>query len=263
MAVEFSEGTPCWYELSTSDLAAAGEFYNRVLGWSVTDAGMEGFTYHLATATDGAMVAGMSSTDHQDGSPPPSWLIYFTSSNVDDRAASIEAAGGSVLVPPSDIPGTGRFAVCTDPQGAAFGLLQPLPMDEPPAQSAFDMSAQGHGAWHELMSSDPAAGFGFYAEQFGWTKGEAMDMGDMGTYQLFQNDGSDIGGMMGLGDSPVSVWLPYFGTGDIDEAIGRINDAGGSIHLEPVQVPGGVWITVAQDPQDAWFALLGSREVSE
>ena len=35
-------GNPCWYELGTDDLAKAGKFYARILGWNVADAGMEG-----------------------------------------------------------------------------------------------------------------------------------------------------------------------------------------------------------------------------
>ena len=52
-------GSPCWYELATREgsLEAAEAFYREVLGWSFADAGMEGFTYHLASV-DGAMVAG-------------------------------------------------------------------------------------------------------------------------------------------------------------------------------------------------------------
>jgi hypothetical protein len=72
------------------------------------------------------------------------------------------------------------------------------------------------------MSSDPEAGLAFYAEQFGWTKGDTMDMGEMGTYQIFGSGGQDLGGMMGLGNSPVSAWLPYFGSTGIDQSIERI-----------------------------------------
>ncbi len=44
MTKTIAKGTPCWYELTTSDLAAAGAFYTRVLGWSIADAGMQGVT---------------------------------------------------------------------------------------------------------------------------------------------------------------------------------------------------------------------------
>ena len=253
------EGIPCWYELGTSDLTAASAFYADVLGWTIADAGMPGMDYRLGTATDGGMVSGMMALEGGQAAPPPYWMIYFTTEDCDARVAAITEAGGTMLAAPADIPGTGRFAVVADPQGAAFGLLRPLPMDAPMEHPAFDQQAPGHGNWHELMSSDPEAGLAFYAEQFGWTKGDTMDMGEMGTYQIFGGGGQDLGGMMGLGNSPVSAWLPYFGSTGIDQSVERIVAGGGTIHHGPAEVPGGAWIALATDPQGAWFAVVGPR----
>lgn len=253
------QGTPCWYELGTTDLEAAGQFYRSVLDWSVTDSGMPGFAYHLAAAPDGVSVAGMMSNAGQEGAPPPNWVVYFGCDDCDATVEAISAAGGRVLVAAADIPGTGRYAICADPQGAVFGILQPAPMESEPQGRAFDQSAPGHGNWHELMSSDPEAGFAFYSQLFGWGKGETMDMGEMGIYQLFSDRGTDIGGMMGLGDSTVSMWLPYFGTPGVEEGLNRITQAGGTVVAGPHEVPGGAFIVVAQDPQGAFFALVGPQ----
>ena len=253
------EGMPCWYELGTSDLTAASAFYAEVMGWTITDSGMPGMNYLLATATDGGTVSGMMEVQGGASAPPPSWLIYFTAADCDERVAAISAVGGTVITAPADIPGTGRFAVVADPQGAAFGLLQPLPMEAPLEHPAFDQQASGHGNWHELMSSDPEAGLAFYAGQFGWTKGDTMDMGEMGTYQIFGGGGLDLGGMMGLGNSPVSVWVPYFGSAAVDQSVERITAGGGTVHHGPAEVPGGAWIALATDPQGGWFAVVGPR----
>lgn len=261
------QGNPCWYELGTTDLDGAGDFYGRILDWQVTDSGMEGFDYRLAQASNG-LVAGMMSTAFQAGNPPPNWLIYFAVDDCDKSAAEIGTAGGSVRREPADIPGTGRFAIVSDPQGAVFGLLQPdmsrmSPEDRTKAEAgegAFDQRKAGHGHWNELMSSDPQAGFAFYSKLFGWTKGQAMDMGDMGTYQLFRHRDIDIGAMMGLGNAAVPAWLPYFGTGrPVTETAEAIRAEGGKIHHGPVEVPGPMYIAVAQDPQGAWFAVVGAE----
>jgi predicted enzyme related to lactoylglutathione lyase len=256
------QGTPCWYELMTSEgkLGAAEAFYGEVLGWACRDAGMEGFDYRLATS-DGDMVAGMMATPADAGGMPPFWMIYFAVDDADKAAADVRAAGGSVHREPADIPGTGRFAVVADPQGAAFGILQMTPMEgQGDAGGAFDRRKEGHGNWHELMSSDPAAGVRFYSGLFGWQKSQAVDMGAMGTYQVFSHDGADIGGMMGLGNAPVPAWLPYFGVNGVEAAIGRIEAAGGKLAHGPVEVPGGAFIAVAQDPQGAWFAVVGPKD---
>jgi predicted enzyme related to lactoylglutathione lyase len=257
-------GTPCWYELSTSEgsLGAAEAFYGEVLGWTVKDAGMEGFDYHLASA-GGEMVAGLMVMPAEAGGMPPFWMIYFAVDDADKAAAAVTAAGGRVHKEPADIPGTGRFAVVADPQGAAFGILQPEPMPgQEGAGGAFDQQKAGHGNWNELMTTDPEAGFRFYSGLFGWQKSQAVDMGEMGTYQVFSHDGSDIGGLMGLGNSPVPAWLPYFGANGVEAAMERITAAGGKVAHGPMEVPGGAFIAVAQDPQGAWFAVVGPKDVS-
>ncbi len=254
------QGTPCWYELSTTDLDAAERFYAAVLDWSFADSGMEGFTYHLAS-TGGDRVAGAMVTPPEAGGVPPHWLIYFAVTDADAAAAATTAAGGAVHMPPADIPGTGRFAVLADPQGAAFGVLAPAPMEGAgPAGGAFDQMKPGHGNWNELMTTDPAAGLAFYADLLGWQPSRAVDMGEMGTYQIFSHDGGDIGGIMGLGNSPVPAWLPYFGTTGITAAIARIEAAGGTVAVGPMEVPGGAFIAVASDPQGAWFAVVGPKD---
>ncbi|WBU56829.1 VOC family protein [Paracoccus sediminicola] len=262
-------GNPCWYELTTSrgKLNDAGAFYARVLGWDVVDSGMEGFAYHLGKMGD-AMVAGLMEMPEDVCDMPPMWMIYFAVDDCDAFCKDAVSQGATVHREPADIPGTGRFAILADPQGAGFGVLTP-DMSEMPADtvakieageiaSPFDQNRAGHGNWNELMSADPEAGFAFYAGLLGWEKGEAMDMGEMGTYQLFRRKGADIGAIMGLGNAPVPSWLPYFGVnGSVAAKVEDIASAGGTVLHGPVEVPGPAWIAVAQDPQGAGFAVVG------
>lgn len=249
-------GNPCWYELATSagDLQAAEDFYGAILGWTVSESGMEGFDYHLAKADDD-MVAGMMVMPEAVSGMPPFWMIYFSVEDADAFVADATAAGASVHKDPEDVPGTGRFAILADPQGAAFGILQPDTGAEA-GGGAFHPSKPGHANWNELMSSDPEAAFAFYSKMFGWTKGEAVGMGGEGVYQLVRRDGVDIAGMMGLGQAPVPNWLPYFGVASVSACIEAITRAGGTVHHGPMEVPGG-FIAIAQDPQGAWFAVTG------
>lgn len=148
------QGTPCWFELDTTDLDASTAFYGQILGWQVADSGMPDADYRLASAPDGAMVAGLSSTDEQEQASPK-WVVYFAVDDADATAGDVADRGGQTIVEPTDIPGTGRFAILTDPQGVAFGVLQPLPMEDgSQGGRAFDMEAPGHGGWIELMTTD-------------------------------------------------------------------------------------------------------------
>ena len=257
------QGNPCWYELNAPDLDTAGAFYGQVFGWQVMESGMAGFDYRLARAGE-AMVAGMMA----QADAPPRWLIYFAVDDCDRMAQAITAAGGGLRQPPADIPGTGRYGVATDPQGVEFGILQPdmsrmsaEDIARAEASAPFDQDKPGHGQWNELMSTDPVAGFAFYSGLFGWTRGEAMPMGAVGSYQLFRHKGRDIGAMTGLGAAPGPLWLPYFGAampmGKLAEVIAA---AGGTVRHGPVEVPGPAWILVACDPQGAAFAAVGAEK---
>jgi predicted enzyme related to lactoylglutathione lyase len=125
--------------------------------------------------------------------------------------------------------------------------------------------AKGHVGWHELYSGDFDADLAFYTSQFGWGKGDAMDMGEMGSYQLFSlSGGTDFnsmsGGMMKKpAEMPQPLWLFYFVVGDIDAAVNKVKAGGGTVLNGPMEVPGGAWIIQATDPQGAMFALVGMR----
>jgi predicted enzyme related to lactoylglutathione lyase len=87
-----------------------------------------------------------------------------------------------------------------------------------------------------------------------------MDMGAMGTYQLFAAGGQPIGGMMTKPPSiPIPMWLYYFNVPELDAAVTRIKDGGGQVINGPVEVPGGSWIVQGLDPQGAMFALVAPR----
>lgn len=271
------QGNPCWYELSTAkgQLAAAGEFYDRIFGWQISDSGMPGMAYHLARSGDD-MVAGLLEMPDDVADMPPMWMIYFAADDLDRTIADATAAGATVHRPATEVPGTGRFAILSDPQGAGFGLLEPdmsqmSESDRAKAETtgAFDQKKAGHGNWNELMSSDPAAAFDFYSRLFGWTRGETMPMGECpeggeapgGDYQLFRHNGADIGAMTGLGDAPVPAWLPYFGVDTpVSQVVEAITQAGGTVQAGPIEVPGPAYIAVAADPQGAWFAVVGSEK---
>lgn len=249
-----SHGLPCWYELSTTAPDGAQAFYGPLLGWTWTSADMAGMDYRLASI-GGTMVAGMMKADTGQ---PTGWTIYFAVSSADDTAAKAASLGATVVVPPTDIPNTGRFSILIDPQGAGFGILQPLPMPDGSGGGAFDQQKTGHGNWHELMTSDPKAAQTFYATLFGFTATRSMDMGAMGSYDIFAHNGTDIGGMMGQPPNvPRPMWLPYFGTDSAAAAAATITAHKGNIIHGPAEVPGGAMIVTATDPQGVMFAVVG------
>ena len=246
-------GMPCWYELATSDPDAAQAFYAPLMGWSWADAGMPGMDYRLASTPQG-MVAGMMKAEP---GMPLAWTCYTAVDSADDTAALAASLGASIIVPPADIPGTGRFALLIDPQGAAFGILQPLPMADGSGSRAFDQQQMGHGNWSDLVSPDPAAANEFYGKLFGWTVSRSMQMGPGMTYHILARDGLDIGGTYSDPANPRTMWKPYFGVPSAKAAATQIAALGGKVLHGPDPVPGGAFIVQLSDPQGVLVAISG------
>ena len=252
-ASSVSSGRFVWYELMTTDTKAAQEFYGSVVGWGTQDGPVPDMSYTLFTA-GGTPVGGL-----MDHGAPPSWIGYVGVDDVDEVAGQVTSLGGSVCVPPTDIPTVGRFAVVADPQKVVFALFSTAEpgADEPPAPAP---GTPGHIGWHELHAADGQTAFGFYGEMFGWQKDHEFDMGAMGVYQIFAVAGTPAGGMFTKPPmEPVPYWLYYFNVADIDAASERVTAGAGKILNGPMQVPGGDWIIQGMDPQGAMFALVGKR----
>jgi predicted enzyme related to lactoylglutathione lyase len=247
-----------WYELMTSNAAAAAAFYQSVVGWDTKDAGMPGMDYTLLLA-QGKDVGGLMALPDEACSRgvPPCWTGYVSVDDVDAFAARVTAAGGQVVRPPEDIPGVGRFAVVTDPYGAPFNLFKDSSGQAPAPKVP---ETPGHIGWHELHAGDGVGAFAFYSSLFGWTKSETMDMGPLGVYQLFASDGEDIGGMMTkMAEVPQPFWLYYINVAALDAAVAKVLEGGGKVLTGPMEVPGGSWIVNCTDPQGAVFALVAPK----
>lgn len=116
-------GAMCWNELATTDTARAEAFFAALFGWSAMTRELVGLRY-TTFARDGEPCGGMLPIDTSSGPVPPHWLVYFAVSDCDGQVALAQSLGGSVRVPPLDVPGVGRYAVVTDPQGATFAVLE-------------------------------------------------------------------------------------------------------------------------------------------
>lgn len=246
-----------WHELMTTDAHAASTFYTAVLGWDTSVEKMPQGDYILAAA-GGTQVAGLMDIppNAAAGGARPAWVGYVAVADVDAKAAEAASRGGRICHPATDIPHVGRFATIADPHGAVVCLFRGSGSDEAPVSHP---DAPGNIGWNELYTDDLDAAWAFYGGLVGWAKGDAIDMGPMGTYQLFSAAPGlpPTGGMMRRpAEVPAACWLHYFNVEAVDAAIGRVRAAGGQVHGEPMQVPGGSWVVTCQDPQGAAFALV-------
>ena len=110
-----------WHELLTTDWERAFAFYREIFGWqkAAADAGPTG-TY-LQFSAEGQTIGGMFNKPAT--APASFWLYYFNVADIGAALDRVRAGRGKILEGPNDIPGGGRVARCTDPQGAMFALI--------------------------------------------------------------------------------------------------------------------------------------------
>jgi uncharacterized protein len=258
-----NHGSFIWYELMTPDPEGAKAFYDAVVGWDIGPAAAEFNGYRMIGRSDGKSAGGvMPLTDEmQQHGARPTWLGYLHVEDVDRAVGAIEAAGGKVLMASFDIPNVGRIAMAADPQGAPFYVMNPIPpAEDPDAQSdVFSTSEVQRVGWNELQTSDVDAARRFYGEQFGFGSDEYMDMGEMGLYRFWDQDGTRIGALFTASNGQPSHWRFYFRVPSIAAAKQAAEENGGAVHMGPHQVPTGDWIVIGSDPQGAEFALVGGQ----
>src|SRR5688572_29083868 len=243
-----------WHDLMTTDTEGAKKFYSGVAGWGTQEWDGGGGPYTMWT-NNGAPFGGMMTLNDEmrKNNVPPHWLPSVGVENVDDTVAKATQLGATTIAPPMDIPGAGRYAIFQDPHGATIaifageGAMSGAPA-EPPAYGDF--------SWHELTTADHVAAFEFYNKLFGWEKITEFDMGAMGMYLIYGQRGVQYGGMMTrTPEMPPPNWLCYIKVRDAKESAETIKRMGGTIMMEPMEVPGGDWIVVASDPQGAVTAV--------
>jgi predicted enzyme related to lactoylglutathione lyase len=113
-----------WHELLSQDPQEEGKFFSEIFGWRIEDMPMgEMGTYYLFKRLDNGKDAGGMLKKPSEG--PSAWLPYIMVEDADATAARTQELGGTVHVPPTDIPNVGRFTVTSDPTGAYIAFLKP------------------------------------------------------------------------------------------------------------------------------------------
>jgi len=245
-------GRLLWYELLTTDMKAAEDFYSKVIGWTVTPFPGSPNPYDMWTRAGGVQVGGVMPIP-EGMNFPPHWVMYVGVNKLEDAIADIERLGGKSLSPVIEVPTVGRMRTMLDPQGVMFSIYEPAsPPPRPEAEPE-----HGDASWHELHTTDAAAAMKFYNELFGWETMQEMDMGPVGKYHMFGRKFM-LGGMMNKMPEMAQVpphWALYFRVPDVHAGAERVKANGGQVLNGPMEVPGGDWIVNCMDPQGAAFSM--------
>lgn len=248
-------GTFCWADLATTDVAAAKAFYGSLFGWTFTEVASPDHPYTIL-ATDSGHVGGLfvQPADMREAGIPPCWTPYLSVDDIDNTAERIAGLGGRIVCPPFDIPAAGRMATIADPQGAVVNLWSRQACE---TGSSHPAAGPGSVCWNELATSDLTGAATFYGALFGWTVRETQTLEHV--YVEFMLEAEPVAGML-----PVSVagpnvpphWLVYVRVADCDAAVATAAAHGGYVCREAFDVPEVGRIAILADPQRAVFAVI-------
>ena len=264
ITTDFVPGSPCWIDLGSPDVRAAAAFYGAVLGWDYESMGGEGEEMEGGMfRKDGKIVAGLGKLTEEGARS--AWMLYYRVADADATTRAVEAAGGTVRVPPRDLDEWGRMAQYTDPSGGQFAVWQPGTdtgielVDEP-----------GSLSWTELFTNDAAAAKDFYGGVFGWQFSDMVLPGAESVYSLITPAGFPEermhGGIMEMSEENLTLtngrpyWHPVFAVTDCDAAAARVTENGGSVQMGPEDVAGVGRLAICLDPSNADFVVLTPSE---
>jgi uncharacterized protein len=248
----YAQGTPCWIDLMAKDQQAAMDFYKDLFGWS-GEVGPAEFGGYSVMELRGRPVAGIGPAMAPEGTPEPPhvWTTYLASSDADDSARRISAAGGTMMVPVMDVGSLGRMSVAADPTGAVFGFWQPEDFI-----GAGRVNEADSLIWNECNTRDVPAASAFYRAAFDI---ETVPMENMENYNELKVAGNTVGGMQDMGgmfpDQVPPHWMVWFAVDDVDSTVDAHVRAGGTVTVPAMQIPPGRMAGLA-DPWGGVFCVL-------
>jgi predicted enzyme related to lactoylglutathione lyase len=245
------EGTPTWIDLVVPDLERAMAFYGALFGWDYDVGSEDGAVGYTMCLLRGRPVAGLVPSTSPDA---PGWTVYLAADDCDATAARVAAAGGAVVMGPSDITDRGRVAIAVDPVGARFGLWQGR------AHLGCELvNEPGTLVRNDLATPTPQLARDFYPQAFGFTLDRNDDLPDFDFTFLRRPDGHEVAGIFGAAELASSAWATTFEVADTDAALARATAGGGEAGLPEdfvygrmatVTDPFGTEISIIARPSD-------------
>ncbi|PXX64259.1 hypothetical protein DFR70_105444 [Nocardia tenerifensis] len=258
-------GDPCWVELYTSDVDRSIAFYGELFGWTAERAPEELGGY-VTFRKNGLAVAGAMGHNEGDTDASEQWTVYLASDDLQATADKTVAQGGTVLVPPMPVGDIGAMAVIGDAGGAGLGVWQAGVFGgfETVALVTGGRWGDSHGtpAWFELHTRAYDAALAFYRDVFGWQDVFSVSDAPGFRYSTIHAQSPMLGGVLDasafLPDGAPDSWGVYFGADDVDKAVARVVELGGSVLNPPEDSQFGRLATVA-DVTGARFSLGGDK----
>ncbi len=245
-------GAPCWFELSSTDVAKSRAFYCALFDWQCVDQDMGEFGVYSFLRNANGVIGAMWQMPkaQQEMGAPSNWGAYFKVADCDQSTKLAESLGATIIAGPMDVGMNGRMSVLTDPSGAFFNLWQ-AKLDT----NDFVMFETHAVGWVELASKNADAAKSFYQTLLAWQyQHNQLPEGVGGVYSEYQVADTRYGGVMQMdhrwGELP-SHWSIYVLVDNVDACLEKTLALGGQVCVPAFDAPGVGRIAMITDPAGA------------
>ncbi len=238
-----------WHDLLTEDLPGVKKFYGELFGWTFVATEYPRYTL---IESGGQPIGGIVDVSARKTDINESqWISLLSVVDVDAAVKATREAGGTVHLSPKDIPGRGRLAVVSDPQGALVGYVRATGGDPPDKDPQY-----GDWMWTELWTADLKQASGFYSDLVSYEVDDTTIL-DETEYTYFRRGETPRAGII-VNPHEEGVrahWLPYIRVADPVAAAARVEALGGKIIVPADQGTREGSVAVVLDPSGAAVAL--------
>lgn len=215
----------CRYELRTTEVNAATDFYAALLGRR-------------------DLIARELPVSARSRGAPAHWLGYLSTAELGGSIVALQRWSEHGAMPIGARVGNG--AVVRDPGGAMLALTD-----------STDLVDAGV-ALHVLETPNAERAAQLYVELFGWVLTERFELGATSFQQFAWRAGEPNAGAIGdLAGRPEvhPQWQFFFAVKSLDSALACVREHGGKV-IGPTDLPDGSRIAACEDPQGAAFGLI-------
>ena len=116
--------------------------------------------------------------------------------------------------------------------------------------------APGTPSWVELSTPDTDASAAFYRGLMGWSRTEPGPVDETGGYSMFLQGDQTVAGLMGhMQEGQPTAWSTYISVADADATATRVEAAGGTVAVAPMDVMDLGRMAFFTDPTGAMFGV--------
>ena len=254
----YKQGTPCWVDLSTTDVNGAKAFYSVLFGWDYRDVPMTDEQFYSIAQIDGSDAGAIFTQEAQESQTgvPPHWNVYLAVDDIDAIASKVSDLGGTLITDEFDEDESGRMMVAQDPNGAFISFWQ--------AKANIGSEVRDeHGAltWVELLTTDQEGAGDFYTALLGiGIDKDTMPTPEGGPYHMLMAGEMPVAGIMDMPPNLVEMnvpphWEVYFRVDDADATVEKAKTMGAQVMFGPEVLPMVGTFAAIQDPQGAVFGI--------